>query len=284
MNEKILIKKDSYLNIQKSESDGKISITIEPVIEFNPKDGDFVTIDVASTIEFSDDCITRKLIGILKGSLDTGYYDVFPIYAGIAMDKSLHINSVFGNNTENVVRESTETEKNELLDMLKKEGKRWNAEKLCIEDIPKQRFKPGDKVRIKDGISSETLRSAHTYISEEMDIYAREILTVNGYGFRGRVLVDECSCSFSEDCLELSNKSTDWAPAPEDFKGELKPGDLCIFWENTRENAFIRIFEGKKEYSGYSDDAYIDNCGFSWKHAVKFESKEQLEKVRRGEL
>ena len=144
-------------------------------------------------------------------------------------------------------------------------------------------FKKGDKVRIKDGISSKTHRWKGAHFMEEMDKLIGRILTVKTYTYDYFVKLEECMCGFSEDWLEPA-KSTDWSPAPEDEQDKLKAGDLCIFWENTRENAFIRIFEGKKEYSGYSDDAYIDNCGFAWKHGVKFESKEQFWKLRRGEL
>ena len=40
-------------------------------------------------------------------------------------------------------RLATEAEKQELLDALAKEGKRWNAEKKCVEDIP-EKPKRGD--------------------------------------------------------------------------------------------------------------------------------------------
>ena len=49
-------------------------------------------------------------------------------------------------------RFATEEEKQFLLDALEKDGKKWNAEKLCIEDIPQRKFKPGNKVKLKDGM------------------------------------------------------------------------------------------------------------------------------------
>ena len=36
---------------------------------------------------------------------------------------------------------ATESEKQELIDALEKGGKRWNADKLIVEDIPKLKFK-----------------------------------------------------------------------------------------------------------------------------------------------
>ena len=65
-------------------------------------------------------------------------------------------------------RHATEAEKQELLDALAKEGKRWNAEKKCIEDIPKCKFKKGDKVLIcdNDGTRETTVLEAYVYDPE----------------------------------------------------------------------------------------------------------------------
>ena len=45
------------------------------------------------------------------------------------------------------------TEKEKAIDALKKDGKCWNAEKKCIEDIKKEyQFKPFDRVLVRDDI------------------------------------------------------------------------------------------------------------------------------------
>ena len=51
------------------------------------------------------------------------------------------------------IRLATEEEKQRLFDALAKEGKRWNAEKKCIEELPRKTsvFKPFDKVLVRDG-------------------------------------------------------------------------------------------------------------------------------------
>lgn len=50
-------------------------------------------------------------------------------------------------------RIATEAEKQRLFDALKKDGKRWNADKKCIEDIKKEyQFKPFDRVLVRDDI------------------------------------------------------------------------------------------------------------------------------------
>lgn len=53
----------------------------------------------------------------------------------------LHRYSYWPNDVD--FRLATEAEKQELLDALAKEGKRWNAEELCVEDIP-EKPKRGD--------------------------------------------------------------------------------------------------------------------------------------------
>ena len=47
-------------------------------------------------------------------------------------------------------RLAKEAEKQRLFDALKKDGKRWNAEKKCVEDIKEYQFKPFDKVLVRD--------------------------------------------------------------------------------------------------------------------------------------
>lgn len=60
---------------------------------------------------------------------------------------------------------------------------------------------------------------------------------------------------------------------------ELKKGDLAIFWDNKyRDYPLIRMYDSK-DYRGY-----YDSCGLFWDSAIKFESKEQYEKVLRGEI
>lgn len=49
------------------------------------------------------------------------------------------------------LRPATEDEKQKLFDALAKEGKRWNAEKKCVEDILKPyEFKKGEPVMVRD--------------------------------------------------------------------------------------------------------------------------------------
>jgi hypothetical protein len=59
---------------------------------------------------------------------------------------------------------------------------------------------------------------------------------------------------------------------------EPKNGDLAIFWDNDKTYAAIRLYGGRyREY-------HCDSFGSIWDNAIKFESKEQFEKLLRGEI
>lgn len=53
--------------------------------------------------------------------------------------------------TNDNIRLATDEEKQRLFDALKKDGKCWNSEKKCVEDIKKEyQFKPFDRVLVRD--------------------------------------------------------------------------------------------------------------------------------------
>lgn len=161
-------------------------------------------------------------------------------------------------------RYATEEEKQLLIDALAEVGKRWNAEKKCIEDIPKRKFKAGDKVRIKDGISSRTHRNVGPGFMSEMDNLIGKTMTVSRYTHEsGYIICNEYGWHFHEDWLEPWN-------------GELKKGDLAIFWDDYKDAAIIKRYD-RKEY-----DYHCDSFDIHWGNAIKFESKEQYEKMLRG--
>ena len=163
-------------------------------------------------------------------------------------------------------RYATEDEKQLLIDALKKDGKRWNAEKLEIEDIPQPKFKDGDKVKIKDGISSKTHRCISPYFTSTMDEFIGKELTVKEYTYDGFVVFDDYGYQFAEEWLEPCND-------------EPKKGDFAIFWDyDDKEYSAIHMYDRK------GNSGYYDSSGIPWDNAVKFESKEQFEKVLRGEI
>ena len=168
------------------------------------------------------------------------------------------------------LRLAAEAVKQELLDALEKEGKRWNEEKKCIDDIPKRKFKKGDKVRIKHGVSSKTHNNIDPSFIEEMDDLIGKTMTVDrctdGNNYVG---CEGIYWSFIEDWLEP-------------YVEQLKKGDLAIFWEEKKKYATIRIYDQLKESDEYV--RHQDNIGSNWKNAIKFESKEQYERLIKGEI
>ena len=167
-------------------------------------------------------------------------------------------------------RHATEEEKQLLIDAMKKDGKRWNADKKCIEDIPERKFNAGDKVKIKDGISSETHRNVGPYFTEPMDEFIGKKLTVEKYSSMGFVVTDAdyFGYNFAEDWLEP------WSDEP-------KNGDFAIFWDSGCLNPAIRLYHGKS----HRGDRHSDNHGTVWDNAVKWDgTKEQFEKALRGEI
>ena len=336
MNETILIKKDSYINvsIQKNESNDHIDINIkvEPVIEF--KDGDILT------RKEKDD----KLIFIFKdvasdGSL--GYY----CYYHLKWNKRIYTLGYGIATVDDIlnkkVKHATLEDLDEFFRVLQEDGKNWNRDKKCIEDIyqhkfkrgdkvilakdkillkgpvfkdeddfnkaivtlidtdkvftvsgynkfglvtiqeesyiipekflefyeeeqHKFKFKPGDKVKIKDGISNHTHYWEFPGFTKEKDAYIGKVLTVYGYDRFLQVEVDECDYTFSENWLEL-------------VSDELKVGDWVIAWSVVGEEVIAKL-----ENIYGSNNKY--KVAHTWyQNAVKWDgTKEQLEKLRKS--
>ena len=69
------------------------------------------------------------------------------------------------------IRLATEAEKQRLFDALKKDGKRWNADKKCIEDIKHEyNFQPYDKVLVR-GYQGDKWRNDFFGYYNEQSIY-----------------------------------------------------------------------------------------------------------------
>jgi uncharacterized protein YodC (DUF2158 family) len=160
-----------------------------------------------------------------------------------------------------IKRHATEEEKQKLLDALAKKGKRWNAEKLCIEDIPVRKFKKGDKVRIKDGISSKTHYNTIPSFVGGMDKFIGKELTVKNYSKGGFVKCD--GYYFSEDWLE---------PYVEDIpKRRFNVGDKVVLKSGYKKSdglVYLDVFDlfiGKKiTVAGYTDigSVFFSDCPY----------------------
>ena len=221
------------------------------IIEPQYKDGDFVVNMNGSVL-------------IFKKKVEDRIYDhaLFNNVTGLSIAQLVPSYSP-------IRRRATEEEKQTRLDALAKEGKRWNEEKKCIEDIPNRKFKKGDKVRIKAGISSKTHYNIDPGFVDEMDDLIGKTMTVDRYTHGDNyVKCEGIDYSFHEDWIEPYE--------------ELKKGDLAIFWDDSKEYAIIKFYDRSNESEKYI--MHKDNVGFDWKNAIKLESKEQYERLIRGEI
>jgi uncharacterized protein YodC (DUF2158 family) len=132
--------------------------------------------------------------------------------------------------------------------------------------IPIRKFKKGDKVRIKHGVSSKTHRDISPGFIVQMDDLIGKELTVDRYA-NGMVYVEE-SYYFHEDWLEP-------------YVEELKEGDIAIFWDLDKGRALIGKYNRFHEDSSYP---HRDNRNNIWVNAIKFESVEQYKKLLKGEI
>lgn len=128
---KITLPKGVSVNeIETSVEDGVLSVSVEMAREnYLPNDGDFVTCGNGY----------RSWVIIFKES-DNDPYSHCDYYAlhNIGLEGAAYDSYC---NSQDTLRPATEEERRELLDALAKEGKRWNAEKKRIEDLPRWRAK-----------------------------------------------------------------------------------------------------------------------------------------------
>ena len=149
------------------------------------------------------------------------------------------------------------------------------AEKPCVEDIPKRKFKNGDKVRIKEGISSKTHKGDYPFFTEYLDEYIGRPMTVIGYEstvMGTYVQLNEAKYGTYNFALH-----EEWLEPYE----ELKKGDIAIFWDDNKGSAFIG------EYVYFVRDVpypHKHHRGDVWANAIKFESIEQYKKLLKGEI
>lgn len=220
-----------------SQMVGIMNNRVSETNESQYKDGDFVV-------------NMRGNIIIFKNKVGDSIYDhaYFSKLAGV----------IFSNVPTHspIKRYTTVEERQKIFSELAKEGKQWNAEKLRIEDIPQRKFKPGDKVKLKDGILDKNDESL--YFAEDMHVFIGKVLTVGSYTSKGYLYLNEGNgWAFAEDWFEL-------------YSDEPIVGELAIFWDSFKELSHIRI------YTQRLTERYGDHRGGFWTNAIKFESKEQF--------
>ena len=94
-----------------------------------------------------------------------------------------------------------------------------------------------------------------------------------------RVYREEISFSHMVEILNrrVSERVSESADIPEG----LKEGDLAIFWDSNKEKAAIGIY---KQFHMGAFFPHEDHSEAGWQNAIKFESKEQFEKLIKEEI
>ena len=152
-------------------------------------------------------------------------------------------------------------------------------DKIVIEFIPKKpKFKQGDFV-YEDGrimIVKKYPYEIYALIYPKMDML---VIYDDTYGINLSLsfrYATEDEKQLLIDAMEKDGKQ--WNAEKLKIEDILKKDDLAIFWDDDKAYATIRLYGGRyREY-------HCDNSGMHWEHAIKFESKEQFEKVLRGEI
>ena len=88
----------------------------------------------------------------------------------------------------------------------------------------------------------------------------------------GQVTMGEISFS---RMVEIINKRVSEA---KDIPEEPKKGDLAIFWDDDKNSSCVRF------YDTFISVYHYDIFGNGWANAIKFESKEQYERLIKGEI
>lgn len=110
--------------------DGILEVTVDMKEKYVPKDGDIVY----------GSGLCKGVVSIYAGSNEVGG---IMTYAAYKIDRNI-LDARFSDRGWGFIsqyRPATEAEKQCLFDALAKQGKRWNAEKKQIEDLPRWRAK-----------------------------------------------------------------------------------------------------------------------------------------------
>ena len=125
---KITLPKGANIDtVETNDNNGVLEVTVDFEKKYVPKDGDIVTNSIGVIAIYAGTNVIEGIktyTALYEGRLDTdfklvGWGDISDFYP------------------------ATKAEKQRLFDALAKEGKRWNAEKKCVEDLPRWRAKKG---------------------------------------------------------------------------------------------------------------------------------------------
>ena len=133
---------DANYNADVIERNNGGELTLEETVF---EDGDIIyTKNSAVEMISIFNCFDKNKDGSLSGTISTKAIIAWGEIYKERLEQDSHCDS-------GGLRLATDNEKQRLFDALAKDGKRWNAEKKCIEDIKKEyKFKPFDRVLVRD--------------------------------------------------------------------------------------------------------------------------------------
>ena len=174
---------------------------IEERKKYEPQDGD---------ICYVEDTDGYCSIFIYKNGFHRTNY-----YASLDTDKGCSTllfttgGHVVANSKITVLRPATDEEKQLLFDAMAKEGKRWNAEKKVVEDIPKPYvFRKGEPVLVRDSSNMIWKLMAFAEVIEDLHCPYR----VENGNFRGKYRF----------CIPYNEKTMHLLGTSEDYKEEQR--------------------------------------------------------------
>ena len=166
--------------------------------EWKPQDGDVCYVKGAHGIEwvFIKDGLEYKTSSYIRMVLDLEHDCLDTIIANEKDIKEL--------------RPATEEEKQRLFDAMAKKGKRWNAEKKVVEDIPKPyEFRKGEPVLVRSDYGRDWLLAAYVEPSSNTDAQ---------FGKYGAT--DGRATLYYRFCLPYNEKAMHLLGTTEDYKEE----------------------------------------------------------------
>lgn len=159
--------------------------------EWKPQDGDICYVKGAHGVEwvFIKDAREYKTASYIRVILDNDCLDTV-----IACEKSIK-----------ELRPATDEEKQRLFDAMAKRGKRWNAEKKVVEDIPKpHEFKKGEPVLVRSELTDRWYIAVYQGKSDSPD---RPYLISDGTMSDFEV---SCIIPYNERTMHLLGKTEDY--------------------------------------------------------------------------
>ena len=173
---------------------------IEKKKKYEPQDGD---------ICYVEDTDGYCSIFIYKNGFHrTNYYASLDTDKGCSTHLFITGGHVVANSTITVLRPATDEEKQKLFDAMAKEGKRWNAEKKVVEDIPKpHEFRKGEPVLVRKDNGRRWQIGAFADIDNNYD--DRPYVMING-NIRGNF----------KYCIPYNERTMHLLGTAEDYKEE----------------------------------------------------------------